>query len=154
MIHFKLLSPTATLPRRATDGSGGFDLYASEKGIIFPGERKFIATGVAHDLPDIVLSLDDSISVVQEFKLQGILLDRSGLGSKGIRLSFKGLVDFDYRGEIKLSVENTSQEPYSWEIGTRICQIAYIPMYVGPAEEVKELSETQRGDGGFGSTGK
>jgi len=170
LVKFKLMRPGAQLPKRGTDGSGAFDFFVPENGQLLAGEKKLIPSGVAHDMPgrltipilipptdapptelDIAAMTRGSIP----FRMQGILFDRSGLGAKrGIRLSFTGLIDNDYRGEIKLSIENTSKEDFTWMRGERLCQIAYALMYAGDAGETKELEATARGAGGFGSTGK
>lgn len=161
-VKFKLLRPGAQLPKRGTDGSGAFDFFAPEAGSLLPGEKQLINSGIAHDMPgELLFYVGQRIAENREtcfdlpFKIQGILFDRSGLGGKkGIRLSFACLIDNDYRGEIKLSIENHSPDIFNWEAGTRLCQIAYVPMYAGEAEETSVLTETQRGEGGFGSTGK
>jgi dUTP pyrophosphatase len=89
-------------------------------------------------------------------QLQGILIPRSGLAAKQkLRLFFAPcLIDHDYRGEIHAMLENQSEDTVRWSMGERICQIGYVPMYMGPVQEVAELSETERGSGGFGSTGR
>jgi dUTP pyrophosphatase len=156
-ISFKLMRAGAQLPKRGTDGSGGFDFYAPEDGFLDPGEKRLFPSGVAHEMSgklEICL-YGDSTRVLLPIKLQGILFDRSGLGGKkGIRLSFTCLIDNDYRGEILLSIENASPNPFSWRKGDRLCQIAYVPMYAGEVGEVATLTDTHRGEGGFGSTGR
>jgi dUTP pyrophosphatase len=164
-VKFKLLRPGARLPQRGTDGSGGFDFFAPEDGHLDIGEKRLIPTGIAHDMPgELVLypgaCRDGLHGIVKEgfiipFKMQGILFDRSGLGGKkGICLSFKCLIDNDYRGEIYLSIENKSGKPFDWKAGDRLTQIAYVLMYAGVAEETQTLTDTHRGEGGFGSTGR
>ena len=164
-IKFKLMRPGATLPVRATDGSGAFDFVAPEDGHLAPGEKKLFPSGIAHDMPskiELPLHITDGLPDGQgyriwtvPFKMQGILFDRSGLGGKrGIKLSFHGLIDNDYRGEILLSIKNDSNEPFSWKQGDRLVQIGYVLMYSGQATEIKELTHTERGEGGFGSTGR
>jgi dUTP pyrophosphatase len=175
-IKFKLMREGAQLPKRGTDGSGGFDFYAPEDGFLDPGEKRLIPSGVAHEMPG-ELSLRVGVVVNDKnyhqfpepntmeseylypvnipIKIQGILFDRSGLGGKkGIRLSFACLIDNDYRGEIWLSLENHSQDPFCWHAGDRLCQVCYVPMYAGGTSEVVTLSDTHRGEGGFGSTGR
>jgi dUTP pyrophosphatase len=162
LVKFKLLHPSATLPKRGTDGSGGFDFFVPEDGELAPGEKKLISSGVAHDLPPSIYlqslipdEFGNSRKTHIEVRIQGILFDRSGLGSKkGIRLSFTGLIDNDYRGEIKLSMENVGKEPFSWKSGERLCQIGYALLYAGDAVHTDALVETARGAGGFGSTGR
>ena len=164
-IKFKLMRPGATLPVRATDGSGAFDFVAPEDGVLAPGEKKLFPSGIAHDMPskiELPLHITDGLPDGQgyriwtvPFKMQGILFDRSGLGGKkGVKLSFHGLIDNDYRGEILLSILNSSPDPFSWKRGDRLCQIAYALLYAGQAVETQTLTETNRGAGGFGSTGR
>lgn len=165
-IKFKLVHPDAILPTRGTPGSGAFDFYAPEDGFLDGKEKRLINSGIAHDMPGLFYvsgmmptkitpecSSGPAFSI--PMKMQGILFDRSGLGGKkGIRLSFACLIDNDYRGEIKLSIENTTPDAFSWKKGDRLCQIAYVLMYAGEAGETKDLTDTVRGEGGFGSTGK
>jgi dUTP pyrophosphatase len=156
-VKFKLLRPGAILPRRATTGSGAFDMFAAEDGHLEPGEKSFIHTGVAHDLPGLLYInayTQEGASVFLPIKVQTVLFDRSGLGKKGIRLSFGCLIDNDYRGEIHLSIENQSGAPFDWKAGDRLVQMTYVPMYAGGAVETQTLTETDRGAGGFGSTGR
>ena len=173
LVKFKLLRPGAVLPSRGTDGSGAFDLYAPEDILLQTGEKRLIPTGVAHDLPGTLFMKLFEIRQVKNvlgggeeeylpavpayatpFRLQAVLFDRSGTGSKGVRISFASLIDNDYRGEILLSIENVSVAPKHWKQGNRLAQIAYVLMYAGPCAETQFLTETNRGGGGFGSTGK
>ena len=159
-VKFKLMREGAQLPTRGTDGSGAFDFFAPEDGFLDPGEKRLIESGVAHDMPGpLYMKLYEGPYTIGTMlsvpvKMQGVLFDRSGLGGKkGIRLSFACLIDNDYRGEIKLSLENTSVDPFSWKKGDRLCQISYILMYSGEAGSTDSLTDTYRGEGGFGSTG-
>lgn len=160
VVKFKLQREGAQLPKQATDGSGAYDFFAPEAGHLFAGEKKLVPSGISHDLPGLLFipmaKLPGDVGWDWlPVKLQGTLFDRSGLGAKkGIRLSFAGLIDNDYRGEIFLSIENDSKIPFEWAAGERLCQIAYVPMVSGAAAEVKEITQTERGAGGFGSTGK
>jgi dUTP pyrophosphatase len=165
-IKFKLLRPGARLPKRGTEGSGAFDFYAPEDGRLEVGEKRLIPSGVAHEIPGVfylhagIPSEIDSNFIGPNafelpFKIQGVLFDRSGLGGKkGVRLSFACLIDNDYRGEILISLENQGTAPLEWKQGDRLCQIAYVPMYAGEVEETETLTDTHRGAGGFGSTGR
>lgn len=147
VIQFKLLHQGATLPKRGTSGSGAFDIAAPESGVIGPLERKLISTGLAHQI--------HAEAETPYFKLNGLLISRSGLASnKGIKLFFDPcLIDTDYRGEIKLLLENCTDVPFSWNQGDRLCQIAYMPFFMGECEETFVLEATDRGEGGFGHTG-
>ena len=143
-LKIKKLRENATLPTRGTKGSAGADLYAciEESVTINPGDLKLIPTGVAIALPD-------SSSVAY-------LYARSGLGVKhGICLANGvGVVDSDYRGEIMVGLCNVSGEPYTIEPNERIAQMVISPVIIPELVEVEKLDETDRGEGGFGSTGK
>ncbi len=143
-VRIKKLNDKAVIPVRGTEGSAGADLYAciDESITINPGELKLIPTGIAIELPDNSLA--------------AFLYARSGLGVKhGICLSNGvGVVDSDYRGEIKAGLCNVSDKPYTIEPFERIAQMVIAPVVKAEFKEVKELDETNRGEGGFGSTGK
>ena len=128
----------------STNGSAGMDLYAciDEKITINPGQLVLVPTGIAIELPD------NSVAA--------FLYARSGLGIKhGICLSNGvGVVDSDYRGEICAGLCNVSDKPYEIEPFERICQMVIAPVVPCDVEEVTELGNTERGEGGFGSTGK
>jgi len=149
LLKFALTRPGATLPQRATPGSGAFDFYAPEDGGVDSKSIVTIKTGIIHQPV-----LDE---ILPGFKLQGICLPRSGLAVKqGIRLFYEGLVDNDYRGEIHISLENCSAYRYEWKAGERLCQVGYMLMYIGGIQLItpEELDVTFRGSGGFGHTGR
>ncbi len=162
-VKFKLLRPGAKMPTRGTDGSGAFDFYAPERIVLLPGHKRLVSSGIAHDLrgelymqtrPTGLQETSDHLHCGIPFRLQGILFDRSGLGGKkDVRISFACLIDNDYRGEILIKFENEGEETQTWEPGDRLCQILYVLAYSGGAEETRELTTTERGAGGFGSTG-
>jgi dUTPase len=157
LVKFKLVHPGAKLPTRGTDGSGAFDFFAPERIVLGVFQKKLFGTGIAHDLPaNLWVSLRAPINEISiPFRLQGVLFDRSGLGGKkGVRISFACLIDNDYRGEIQLSMENLGTEDMVWEQGDRLCQIAYVLTYAGDCAETHTLTDTSRGAGGFGSTGR
>ena len=143
-VKIKKLREGAKLPTRGTAGSAGADLYAciDESITIKPGDLKLIPTGIAIALPDS--------SVV------AYLYARSGLGVKhGICLSNGvGVIDSDYRGEVCVGLCNVSDMPYTIEPQERIAQIVISPVSIPELTECDELDETERGAGGFGSTGK
>jgi dUTP pyrophosphatase len=131
-------------PTYAKEGDSGFDLRATEGGTLKSLERKLVPTSLFFELPD-------------GYELQ--IRPRSGLAYKhGITvLNSPGTVDTGYRGEIKVLLVNLSNEEFSWEKGERIAQgvIAHrISSDLGDLIEVTEINESERGDGGFGSTGK
>lgn len=138
----KRLSPNASLPRYATPGAAGMDLCAclTESVTLAPGERALIPTGLAVSIPRGYV---------------GLVFARSGLAVKqGIALSNGvGVIDWDYRGEVKVGLVNQGQETFTVEHGTRIAQMVVLPVEQMALREVAELDDTDRGAGGFGSTG-
>lgn len=142
-IKIKKLNPNAKVPKRATNGSAGMDLYAciDEPITITPGQLAVVPTGIAIALPDNSCA--------------AFLYARSGLGVKhGICLSNGvGVIDSDYRGEICAGICNVSDKPYTIEPDERVCQMVIAPVLTPDIVEVSELDDTQRGKGGFGSTG-
>ena len=143
-ILVKKLHENAVVPKRATPGSAGMDLCACIDApvTIAPGSLAMIPTGIAIALPQAGCA--------------AFLFARSGLGVKhGITLSNGvGVVDSDYRGEIKVGLCNVGGEPYTIEPGERIAQMVVMPVMLWATQEADSLPETQRGTGGFGSTGK
>lgn len=126
------------LPTRATENSSGLDLYASNAEVLAPGDTKVIWTGVA---------------VHVRAGLEAQVRGRSSLSRKGI-LCALGTIDQDYRGEIGVNLTNTSPLELRVERGDRIAQLVVAPVVIDDVIEVDELSETERGERGFGSTGK
>ena len=143
-LKVKRTRPEAVLPRYATDGSAAMDLTACirEPVTIAPRQLVTLPTGIAIALPSA-----DYVALV---------FARSGLGVKhGIALSNGvGVIDSDYRGEIKVGLTNLSDQPYTVQPGDRIAQMAVIPVVQAQIVPVEELDKTARGAGGFGSTGQ
>lgn len=138
----KFLHPDALVPQYATPGSAGFDLAAIEQVFLLPGETKLVATGLA-------------IDVGEGYELQ--IRPRSGLSFKtALRIpNAPGTVDSDYRGEIKVILHNTSTTMAAKiKKGDRIAQGVVCAVTTVTFEVVETLDETQRGDGGLGSTGQ
>ena len=131
------------LPAYATQGSAGLDLRAclKEDTVIDPHQTILIPTGLA------IYIADESLAAV--------ILPRSGLGHKhGIVLgNLVGLIDSDYQGELMVSCWNRGNSPYTIEVGARIAQLVFVPVVQAQLEVVSEFHESQRGSGGFGSTG-
>ncbi|WP_179088023.1 dUTP diphosphatase [Paenibacillus sp. FSL R7-0273] len=131
------------LPRKMSEQASGFDLHASvaEPVVLAPGERALIPTGIALAMPD---------------GLEAQIRPRSGLAFKhGITcLNTPGTIDADYRGEIKVLLINLGQEPFTIACNERIAQMVFQAVPAVTLVEVEELSETERGAGGFGHTGK
>ena len=135
------LAPGATAPTRATEGSAGYDLASNGKACIEPGERILVGTGLSLELPpDIAASVRP----------------RSGLAAKhGITvLNTPGLIDPDYRGEIKVILYNAGNKPFWVNRGDRIAQLTFEHILTPELEQAENLDTTERGAGGFGSTGK
>ena len=143
-IKFLKLRENAVIPRRATPGSAGLDLHAcvDTPVTINPQKLVMVPTGLSMSLPHSGYG--------------AFLFARSGLGIKhGICLSNGvGVIDSDYRGEICVGLCNVSDTPYTIEPGERIAQLVVLPVAILESEQVETLDETQRGTGGFGSTGK
>ena len=143
-LNIKLLSPKAVLPKYATPGSAAMDLTACMDApvTIAPRQLVTIPTGIAIALPSA-----DYVALI---------FARSGLGVKhGIALSNGvGVIDSDYRGELKVGLTNLSDTPYTIQPGDRVAQLAILPVTQPTVVQVAELDETDRGTGGFGSTGK
>jgi len=141
--YFKKLRDDAVIPQRATPGSAGMDLVAAiDQAIpVGPGETKLIGTGLAASIPP-------------GYEIQ--VRPRSGLALKhGLTvLNAPGTVDSDYRGEIGVILHNTSQKTYHVNPGERIAQMVVTTYSIGAFfQEVDDLDATNRGAGGFGSTG-
>ena len=143
-LKIKKLKENAKVPARATAGSAGMDLYAciDEPKTLAPGKLLLIPTGIAIELPSA--------------EYVAYIFARSGLGIKhGICLANGvGVVDSDYRGEVCVGLCNVSDEEYTINPFERIAQMVISPVSLMPTVEVTELSSTERGEGGFGSTGK
>ena len=141
-ILIKRLSKEVSLPKYETSGSSGMDLAANiDANInIDPGKTAIIPTGLA-------------LSIPKGFEVQ--IRPRSGLAAKQkiSVLNTPGTIDADYRGEIKVILINLGQETFKVEKGLRIAQMVVCPIVQAHLKEVDDLSETERGKGGFGSTG-
>ena len=142
-VKLKKLNENAIVPKYGTQFSAGADLYACEgKDVtVEPHQTAFIHTGIAIEIPD---------------GLVGLVYARSGLASKrSLAPANKvGVIDCDYRGEIIVSLHNHSDLPQTIADKERVAQLVIAPCFVADFEEVDDLSDTDRGQGGFGSTGK
>ena len=141
-VNIKKLNPNACIPTYGTEFSAGADLYSgmSEAVTVMPGTTEFIKTGIAMEIPT---------------GLVGLIYARSGMAcKKGLAPANKvGVIDSDYRGELMVALHNHSQSPVTVEPGDRIAQLLLTPYITAEFVEAEELSDTVRGDGGFGSTG-
>ncbi len=142
-IKVKKVNDCAKMPYRATEGSAGADLFAciGEDIEIQAGERVLIPTGIAVEL--------------ENSEAGAFIFPRSSVSAKfGVSLAnCVGVIDSDYRGEIKVPLINHSDRPYTVHNGDRIAQMVILPVIVPFFEEHEQLSDTARSDGGFGSTG-
>lgn len=142
-LNIKKLFENATVPTYGSDFAAGADLYAceDEEITLAPGETRLIHTGIAMEIPE---------------GLVGLVYARSGLAAKrGLAPANKvGVIDSDYRGEVMVALHNHGNAPQVIAPKERIAQIVFAPYYTAEFAEVEELSDTVRGIGGFGSTGK
>jgi len=138
------IGDTIPMPEYATAGSAGLDLRAciDEAITINPGETHLIKTGLSVYIEDPALA--------------GIILPRSGLGHKhGIVLgNLVGLIDSDYQGELMVSCWNRGNTPFTMEVGERMAQFVLVPVVQAAFEVVTDFTETERGAGGFGHSGR
>ena len=140
-VSIKILSRDAQIPHMAYNGDAGVDLRSVERIVLEPQERAMVATGLAIALPE---------------GYAGFVLPRSGLAAKhGISIvNAPGLIDSNYRGELKVILLNTDPDKsFTIEIGDRIAQLIVMPVPTIKFEQVEELTESQRGESGFGSSG-
>ena len=142
-IAVKKLRENAVIPTYGSAEAAGADLYAclEETIVVAPGETVFVPTGLAMEVPK---------------GCAGLVFARSSLGAKrGLAPANKvGVIDSDYRGEFFVALHNHGKQPQEIGHGERIAQLLIVPVFTPGFTEVTELSDTQRGSGGFGSTGK
>jgi dUTP pyrophosphatase len=147
-VQLKILDPrigsTWPVPDYATPGAAGMDLRACLDQVVKlePGETTLVPTGIAIHM--------------QDPNLASVILPRSGLGHKhGIVLgNLVGLIDSDYQGQLFVSVWNRGKETFAIEPGERIAQLVFVPVIQAAFEVVEEFTASERGTGGFGSTGR
>lgn len=141
-LKFQRLDPRAVLPARAHPGDAGLDLSALNGGEIAPGDRLRVGTGLAVAVPD---------------GCAGLVLPRSGLASRhGVTVAnAPGLIDSGYRGELQVLLVNLdSSQTFTFGAGERIAQFVVVEVLAGEPVEAAELDDTERGGGGFGSSGR
>ena len=126
------------IPRYAHKGDAGFDLYAAEDCVLEPMESRLVPTGIKIEIPDGYV---------------GLVWDRSGLAAKHSLHNLAGVIDSHYRGEVKIVVINLGKESFKIDKGMRIAQMLIQPVVNSEIVEADSLSETKRGEKGFGSTG-
>jgi dUTP pyrophosphatase len=140
-LEVKLLHPAARPPARGRESDAGYDLSCVEPFVLRPGERRMVSTGVAIAIPPGVA---------------GLVLPRSGLAHRhGIAcVNSPGLIDPDYRGELRVILVNHGEETYRAHAGDRIAQLLLVPFWAPEMRVVEELPESERGERGFGSSGR
>jgi dUTP pyrophosphatase len=142
-LSVRLLHPDAKPPARTRPHDAGYDLSSTETLTLAPGERRLVGTGVAVAIPSGVA---------------GLVTPRSGLAiNHGIHpLNSPGLVDPNYRGELRVALHNASTEPFEVSVGDRIAQLLLVPFWAPAIAVVEELaaSPDDRGEAGFGSSGR
>jgi dUTP pyrophosphatase len=138
MLRFKQLEANATLPTRGSAQAAGLDLYSIEDVVIEPKQRALVRTGLAVAIPE---------------GYYGRVAPRSGLAVKNGLDVLAGVIDSDYRGEIRCALYNTGDETIRLPAQSKICQLIIEQIITPDASWADEISETDRGSGGFGSTG-
>ncbi len=138
-IKIKKLKPEIRLPEYGHPGDAGLDLFSLEDYTIQPGERRIFPLGFALEFP---------------FGYAAIIKDKGSLPKNGGLHTWGGVFDAGYRGEYNVGLINLGQEPYHIEKGNKLAQLVIFPVAIAELEEVNELSESSRGTGRFGSTGK
>lgn len=128
------------MPTKGTEKSGAYDIYMPEPGLV-DGESRLYGLGFAAEVPENHVAL---------------ILPRSGTGAKyGLELNNTcGVIDSDYRGEWKAALRTKNTKAFSWQAGERLLQFLIVPVSTVKLELVTELTETDRGNGGFGSSGQ
>lgn len=144
IVKYSVLSPLAKVPAYATAGAAAADLCAAleEPLTIAPMQRVLVPTGLAIELPG-------AHSVALVYARSGLSIKHGLCMANGV-----GVVDSDYRGELKVPMVNLGREAYTIQPGERVAQLCIAPVYTAAFVPAEELGDTQRGEGGFGSTGK
>lgn len=137
-IKIKKLKENAKLPKYHHPGDVGMDLYAMEEKTLAPGEHYFFYHGFALDFPE---------------GYAAVVKDKSSISKAGLH-TMGGVFDAGYRGEYNTNLVNLSDKPYTIEEGDKVSQLIIYPVVIAELEESDELSESARGEGAFGSTGR
>lgn len=141
-----LLDNGAKMPVRAHEADAGYDLFAIESKTIPAGGSAVFDTGVHVELPTITVG-------DQVFNTVGMVKSKSGLNVKH-GLTSEGVIDAGYTGSIRVKLYNHSDRPYEVQAGDKISQLVILPILTPRLKLVAKLTATERGDGGFGSTGR
>lgn len=137
-IKIKRLHPEAKLPKYAHPGDVGMDVYSLEEKTLLPGEHHIFVVGFAMEFPS---------------GYAAVVKDKSGISKSGLH-TMGGVYDAGFRGEYNVHLVNLSDKPYTVEVGDKIAQIIIYPVEIPTLQEVSDLSESSRGTGCFGSTGR
>jgi dUTP diphosphatase len=138
-VKVKKLKENAVVPKYAHDGDAAMDLFSTEDYVVESGKRVLVSTGIAMELPEGYWA-----------NIRG----KSGLASKkGISI-LGGVIEHGYRGEYGVVVLNTGDEDFEIKVGDKIAQVIIAPVATANVEVVEELSDSERGDGAWGSTGR
>ena len=138
LIKVKKLKENAKLPKYHHPGDVGMDMYAMETKTLLPGEHHFFWHGFALEFPEEYVAL---------------VMDKGSISKAGMK-SMGGVFDAGYRGEYNTHLVNLSKEPYTFEEGDKVAQLVILPVEIVELEETDILSESARGEGKFGSTGR
>lgn len=139
ILKIKKVHPDAKIPKYAHHDDAGFDLFVPENIILKKGEHFGVPTGIAMEIPEGCV---------------GLIWDKSGIAIKNGLKTLGGVIDSTYRGEVLVGMINLSGHDYVFEKGNKIAQMIIQKKETVDFEEVKELCDTERGCGGFGSTGR
>lgn len=148
MLKAKKLHPNAKLPTKANKTDAGFDLYALDSNIVLSSNSCCDSNGTT-----VATKIKTGISLEIPEGYYGLILDRSSVGSKLIK-TLGGVIDCGYRGDITVCLANLSNFDYMVEAGDKIAQIVINKVEFDSIEEVDELSDSERGEKGFGSSGQ
>lgn len=138
MIAFELLRPEAKLPTKSTNGAAGYDLFATEQGVVMPGEITRVPLGLrSFFLPHVA----------------ALIWPRAGLALQGIDTR-AGVIDSDYRGEWAAVLHNSSKTPFTFDAGVRVAQVVFTLLWTGEISQTTHIpAESDRSNSGFGSSG-
>ena len=137
-VRIQKVVPDVKTPSYANPGDAGFDLYAAEETIISPGQRMLVRSGIKMAVPEGYV---------------GLIWDKSGRAAKDGLKTMAGVLDSGYRGEILIVMHNLSDKEVKIEKNHKVAQMLIQPIHKAEFEEVESLDDTQRGEGGFGSSG-
>ncbi len=137
-LSVKKINNEAVLPTRAHSYDAGMDLYVNGRQVIIAHTTMAVSTGISMEIPEGFV---------------GLIWDKSSVGAKGLK-TLGGVIDSEYRGEVKVVIHNLNNEDIIFEHGQKIAQMLIQKVELVDIEEVADLSSTIRGEGGFGSTGR